>query len=242
MSKIESQRVSPTPTTPAGSTGSSQRKTQLQELVNRVFTRLEAIYPRTWRTAFSTDQMLTLAKREVATSMAKWSTLPTTQAVDMAVERIKAEGGEWPPSVASLVKFLKPRPEDFGMPSPDLAFKEAIQHSQNPAAHAWSHLAVREAGKSTGWFDLAQASSESRIRTLRGLFLKHYDAIVNRVMAGGDVQERALVGHDGQLTPAQIAERNGREQAAAQAEKQFGRRMSGEQGIAALKGVLRGGL
>ncbi|WP_339885632.1 replication protein P [Vreelandella maris] len=241
LNKIESQRVSPTQTTTAGWTGSS-RKTQLQELVNRVFTRLEAIYPRTWRTAFSTDQMLTLAKREVATSMAKWSTLPTTQSVDMAVERIKAEGGEWPPSVASLVRFLKPRPEDFGMPSAEIAFNEAIQHSQNPAGHSWSHAAVREAGRATGWFDLAQASSDARIRILRSTFRKQYDAVVNRVMAGGEVEERALVGHDGQLTAAQIAERNGREQAAAQAEEHFGRRMSGEQGIAALKGVLRGAL
>lgn len=137
---------------------------------------------------------------------------------------------------------LKPQPEDFGMPNADVAFNEAIQNSQNPAGHSWSHAAVREAGQAAGWFDLAQASSESRIRTLRSTFRKQYDAVVNRVMAGGEVEERALVGHDGQLNAAQIAERNGREQAAAQAEERFGRRMSGEQGIAALKGVLRGGL
>ncbi|MGM0858635.1 MAG: replication protein P [Pseudomonadota bacterium] len=242
LNKIESQHASPTQTTTGGSTGSSQRKTQLQELVNRVFTRLEAIYPRTWRTAFSTEQMLTLAKREVATSMAKWATLPTTQAVDMAVERIKAEGGEWPPSVASLVKSLKPRPEDFGMPSVEVAFSEAMQNSQNPAAHHWTHAAVREAGRATGWFDMAQASSEAKIRALRAVFVKQYDAVTNRVMGGGPVEARALVGHDDQLTPAQIAERNGREQVAAEAEEKYGRRMSGEQGIAALKGVLRGGL
>lgn len=128
------------------------------------------------------------------------------------------------------------------MPSAEIAFNEAIQHSQNPAGHNWSHAAVREAGRATGWFDLAQASSDARIRILRSTFRKQYDAVVNRVMAGGEVEERALVGHDGQLNAAQIAERNGREQAAAEAEGKFGRRMSGEQGIAALKGVLRGAL
>lgn len=128
------------------------------------------------------------------------------------------------------------------MPSVDLAFNEAIQHSQNPAGHQWAHAAVREAGRATGWFDLAQASSEARIRALRSTFRKQYDAVVNRVMAGGPVEARALVGHDAQLSAAQIAERNGREQAAAQAEAKFGRRMSGEQGIAALKGMLRGGV
>lgn len=128
------------------------------------------------------------------------------------------------------------------MPSADLAFKEAIQNSQSPGGHNWSHSAVRKAGLVTGWFDLAQASSDTKIRALRSIFNKHYDAIVNRVMAGGEVEARALVGHDGQLSPAELAERAGREQVAAEAEKRFGRRMSGEQGIAALKGVLRGAL
>lgn len=128
------------------------------------------------------------------------------------------------------------------MPSVEIAFNEAIQHSQNPSAHRWAHAAVREAGRATGWFDLAQAGSEARIRMLRSTFRKQYDAVVNRVMAGEPVETRALVGHDGQLTAAQFAERNGREQAAAEAEAKFGRRMTGEQGVAALKGILRGGL
>lgn len=128
------------------------------------------------------------------------------------------------------------------MPSVEVAFSEAMQHSQNPAWHNWAHEAVREAGRATGWFDMAQASSDAKIRALRAVFVKQYDAVVNRVMAGEEVEARALVGHDGQLTPAQLAERNGREQVAAEAEKKYGRRMSGEQGIAALKGVLRGGL
>lgn len=127
------------------------------------------------------------------------------------------------------------------MPSVEVAFDEAIQHAQNPGGHRWTHGAVREAGQATGWFDMAAATSESRIRALRGRFSKQYRAIVNRVMAGGPVEARALLGSDGQLTASQLAERNGREQVAAQAEEQFGRRMSGEQGIAALKGLLRGG-
>ncbi|WP_260851423.1 replication protein P [Halomonas sp. C22] len=242
LTKIESQQCSPTPTTQAGSKGSSQTRNQeIWELVNRAFTRLEAIYPRTWRSAFSTADMVKLAKREVGISMAKWSVLPTQRSLDAALERIKAEGSEWPPSVARLIASLKPHPEDFGMPSVEQAFDEAIKHAQNPAGHRWTHGAVREAGRATGWFDLAAATSESRIRALRGAFGKQYRAIVNRVMAGGPVEARGLVGHDGQLTAAQRAERAGLEQAAAQAEKQFGRRMSGEQGIAAIKGMLRGG-
>lgn len=125
------------------------------------------------------------------------------------------------------------------MPDAETAFSEAIQNSQRPADHRWSHAAVREAGRATGWFDLAQASSATRIRTLKSMFCKQYGAVINRVMAGGSVESQALVGHDGQLNPAELAERNGREKAAAEAGARFGHRMSGEQGIAALKGILQ---
>lgn len=126
------------------------------------------------------------------------------------------------------------------MPDVEIAFSEAIQNSQNPSGHRWTHAAVREAGRATGWFDLAQAGSDAKIRALRSTFRNHYDAVVNRVMTGGPVESRGLVGHDSQLNAAQLAERNGREQAAAEAESKYGRRMSGEQGIAALKGILGG--
>ncbi len=237
-SGIASRSDSQTRTTQGGSTASSMKKSQLEALVNRIFTRLEAIFPRTWRTAFSTENMLTLAKREVATSMAKWSVLPTNQAADMAVERIKAQGGEWPPSVASLVKSLQPRPEDFGMPESDVAFIEAIQHAQQPGQHEWSHPAVRVAGAAAGWFDLANATGERAINVIRSRFSKEYLAIVNRVMAGGEVEPRTLIAHDGQLTPAELAERNGREQMAAEAAKEFGRSMTAEQGVSALRNLL----
>lgn len=237
--EIASRQCSQTPTTRVGPTDSSTRKAMALELVNRVFTRLEAIFPRTWRTAFTDPNMVKLAKRELTISMAKWSTLPTTHALDMALERIKDEGAEWPPSVAKLVKMLQPRPEDFGMPDLDVAFSEAIQHAQQPAQHAWSHPAVRVAGAAVGWFDLATATGERAVGVAKSRFNKEYLAIVNRVMAGGDVEQRTLIGHDGQLTPAELAERNGLEQMAAEAEKQFGRSMTGKQGVSALRDLLK---
>jgi len=126
------------------------------------------------------------------------------------------------------------------MPEADVAFNEAIQHAQRPADHAWSHPAVRIAGVGVGWFDLANASGERQINIARSRFGKEYQAIVNRVMAGGEVESRGLIGHDGQLSAAELAERNGREQMAADAEKQFGRRMSGEEGVSKLRELLGG--
>lgn len=173
--------------------------------------------------------------------MMQWPMLPTPQSLDAALERIKAEGNEWPPSVARLITTLRPQPEDFGMPNVEVAFDEAIQHARSPSNHRWSHAAVREAGKATGWFDLASASSESRIRKLKGGFVKQYRAVVNRVMSGGPVEARGLLGNDGQLTPSQLAERKGREEAVSKAQDEFGSAMTADQGIAMMRGLLRGG-
>lgn len=127
------------------------------------------------------------------------------------------------------------------MPNPEAAFDEAIQHAQSPGSHRWSHAAVREAGKATGWFDLASASSDSRIRKLKGAFVKHYRAVVNRVMSGGPVEARGLLTSDGQLTPSKMAERKGREEAASKAQDEFGSTMTADQGISMMRGLLRGG-
>lgn len=126
------------------------------------------------------------------------------------------------------------------MPDEEVAFDEAIQHARSPSNHRWSHAAVREAGKATGWFDLASASSESRIRKLKGGFVKQYRAVVNRVMSGGAVEARGLLTSDGQLTPSQLAERKGSEEAAARAQEEFGSAMTADQGLAMVRGLLNG--
>lgn len=127
------------------------------------------------------------------------------------------------------------------MPETNSAFQEALQHAQSPADHQWSHQAVREAGAAAGWFDLASATTEREMNITRSRFNRQYQAVVNRVMAGGAVEAQALIESDRGITPAQMAERAGQERAAAEAEKDYGRSMNGEQGIAALRKALKGG-
>ena len=127
------------------------------------------------------------------------------------------------------------------MPEMQAAFHEARVNAQQPAQHDWSHEGVRQAGLMTGWWDLANATTDAATRRLQTMFRTNYESICNRVMAGESVEARALIGNDGKLSVAEIAERNGREQAAAQAEERFGNRMSSEQGLAALRAMTGGG-
>ncbi|WP_134016855.1 hypothetical protein [Modicisalibacter xianhensis] len=156
--------------------------------------------------SFTTDEMLKLAKRELALSMANWSSLPTMERLDMAIERVKNDGGNWPPSIAELCLRLKPSMADFGLTDPEVAFKEACSHAGNVHGHAWSHQAVREAGAATGFWDLSHVASDIERSRLRKIFLAEYEAICNRVMAGGNVSNVALLESDDMKSAIERAE------------------------------------
>lgn len=126
------------------------------------------------------------------------------------------------------------------MPDSTFAFQEALQHAQEPTRHRWSHAAVKAAGAAAGWFDMAAATTDREINIVRSRFIKQYQALVNRVMSGGDVEPQNLIESDGRLNAAQVAERAGLEKASADAER-YGRKMTGEQGIAAMRKALKGG-
>lgn len=229
QNKIASQPASQTRTTPVGQMDTASVDQQIKGLVNQVFTRLEAIFPRTWRLSFTTDNMLNLAKREVALSMARWSTLPTSKGLSMAIERIKDSGAEWPPSLPKLLVELKPQPADYGLPSPDKAWNEASQNAGN-AAHRWSHDCVRKALVTTGSFDVCSASSGYRVAELRKLFIAHYEGECNRFMNGGAYEPAGMIGVD-DAAKRRETEQKMRDQEAldkarreiADLEKQFGK-------------------
>ncbi|MBB3142798.1 replication protein P [Halomonas organivorans] len=243
----ESANSSPTRTTPAGPTAGGQPKAetaprdQVLALVSQVFTRLAALYPRTWESAFPSDQVLALSKREMAMELARWQALPTRRVIERAMSELKREGNTWPPTIPVLIKLLAPTPEDFGMPAVAEAWREVTDHAHQPRQHRWSHEAVRMAGNATGWWELTHTRTKSRIEAAERRFAKHYQALVNRVMAGETLTERQLLEHDGSRSPAELAERAGREEAQRRAEAAgLKQRMSGREGLAALRGALGG--
>lgn len=196
-----------------------ERKATIQALVNRVFTRMEAIFPRTWRASFTTGEMLQLAKRELALSMASWSSLPRQERLDMIIEEIKLEGGNWPPSIAEMCRRFKPSLEDFGLPEPEVAFREAHVHAGNVGGHTWSHEAVREAGNATGWWDLRHCANDHELRRLRKVFMAEYEALCNRILQGDTLGERvALLESDDMKSAVQLAQEAGERKAQEQAD------------------------
>ncbi|WP_225884480.1 replication protein P [Halomonas elongata] len=234
---------SPTRETPVGQTAGGRKTTPPREqtlaLVNQVFTRLEAIFPRTWASAFPSADMLNLARRELAQELTRWQSLPTRQVVERAMSDLKRAGSTWPPTIPVLISMLAPTPEDFGMPATGEAWREALAHSHEPRRHRWSHEAVRLAGNAVGWWDLTHTTAQSQWPRLEKRFAKHYAALVNRVMAGEDLAPRQLLEHDGHRSQAELAERAGQERADRLVDDAgLPHRMNADQGLRSLRAAL----
>nr|WP_300312816.1 replication protein P [Halomonas sp.] len=213
---------------------------QVLALVAQIFTRLEAIFPRTFSSAFPSADMMTLARRELAQEVASWPALPTRRVVERAMSDLKREGSTWPPAIPALVSMLAPTPEDFGMPATGDAWCEALAHAHEPNRHRWSHEAVHMAGNATGWWDLTHTTAKSQWPRLEKRFHKHYAALANRVMAGEDLVPRQLLEHDSHRTPAELAERAGQEEAQRRAEAAgLPHRMNSDQGLRSLRAALK---
>lgn len=147
----------------------------------------------------------------------------------------------WPPMPVAFAALCQPKPEDLGLPSDAEAWREATANAHQPGQHRWTHEAVRMAGQAVGWWDLTHGGGESRTDRLERRFRKEYTALVNRVMAGEQLQARTLLGHDSQLSRAELAERASREAAQQRAEAAgMPHRMNSEQGMRSLRAALGG--
>lgn len=145
----------------------------------------------------------------------------------------------WPPQPLAFAAMCEPRAEDYGMPAPDEAWAEVSAHAHDPAGHQWSHEAVRRAGAAVGWWDLMHCSP-SRVRRLEDRFTREYEALVNRVMNGDDLTPRNLLQHDGGRSPAELAERAGREVAQRMTEADgLPHSVNASQGLAMLRAAAR---
>ncbi len=249
LSESASATSSPTQTTSAGPMASGEttsrlspeRRQAIQTLVAQGFTRLESIYPRTFSSAFPSADMLKLSRRELAVELVRWPALPTRPVVERAMSELKQQGSTWPPTIPVLVSLLAPKAEDFGMPAIAEAWREVINNAHQPRSHRWSHEAVRLTGQAVGWWDLTHTTAPSQWVRIEKRFARHYGALVNRVMAGEELMPRQLLEHDGNRTPAELAERAGRDAAAQQAEAAgLPDRMNADQGLRSLRAALKG--
>lgn len=165
----------------------------------------------------------------------------------MTIEQIKLEGGNWPPSIAELCRRFKPDLNDFGLPEPEVAFREACTWAGRSSQHEWSHQAVRDAMNAVGSWDLANCSSDFERSRLRNLFNAEYEALCNRILQGGGLDDHVgLLESDEMKGALRRAQEAGERKAQEEVERFWKERgeappKGGDETISRLRGLLDDG-
>ncbi|WP_228050796.1 replication protein P [Pontibacterium sinense] len=185
--------TSRTPTGNAQAQVSQQQSEQPQQqpisnetkvLVNMIFARFMAIYGHKFKSCFETQNELSLAKREWALSLRGFGEPELVIAIDRCKETLA-----WMPSVSEFLAILREVKGDDGLPAARNAYIEACMHADRPSKHNWSHPAVYQAGKATGWFRL-RSEDESQVV---GDFNYHYQVMCRRARDGENLDQQVPV-------------------------------------------------
>lgn len=150
--------------------------------VNDIFRALQAAFP-AWRQAFPDDASLKAAKASWVKGLVAAGVTDFKQ-ISRGVEKARLSESDFFPSVGRFVGWCRLEPEDIGLPSEDLAWREACQHSHHVLAHSWSHPGIYEAGRRTGWFAIRNCSGDREVRTLRKTFTDQYATVLRELEAG----------------------------------------------------------
>ena len=150
--------------------------------VNDLFKSLQASFP-AWKQAFPTTQELNLAKQVWVRALLE-AGITEMEQIKLGTRKARASGSAFFPAVGQFIQWCKPTPEDLGLPSERDAYHEACNHAHAIYAHTWSHPAVYEAGRRTGWFELR---SEEAAR-MQKAFGTVYADVCKSVMAGAEFE------------------------------------------------------
>lgn len=145
-----------------------------------IFARFMAIYGHKFKSSFETQDELRLAKREWALSLEGFREPELVAAIDHCKETLA-----WMPTVSEFLAILRDIQGDSGLPPVKMAYKEACFHADHASRHHWSHAAVYQAGKATGWFRL-RSEEEALIYPD---FLYNYQVLCQRVRAGEQLDQ-----------------------------------------------------
>lgn len=169
--------------------------------VNYFFAKCERLYAGTFKARFPTELERDRGKSEWADSIAPMS----RDLIDAGFKRIRQQHiqtGKDPvwPGIPAVLKACNPTLEDLGMPSPEEAWCEVLEHCCQAETHPWSHRAVLVAGHLTGWAAIRNADSEKKRRALHSKFNTHYRAMVRRVTVGDALEEASEVHEQSGMT------------------------------------------
>lgn len=154
-------------------------------VINRLFAELQSCFP-AWRQTFTSKSDIDSAKRVWARGLIEAKITSDRQLQWGLAKARRSESAFWP-SIGQFIKWCKPDPEDFGLPSPEQAFREASRNSHPVAANSrWSHPAVYVAAREVGAFELSNLPRDKSWP----LFERAYSIVVQRVLNGENLDSQ----------------------------------------------------
>lgn len=175
-------------------------------VVNKLFRELQAIFP-AWKQAWPDDLALGAAKRSWMKAFMD-AQIHDIDQIDYGLQRCRALGSPFAPSAGEFIAMCLPTAESLGIPSHNLAFREALVnlHPSRAGARSWSHEAVRHAALQCEMYNLADLLPEKA----RAVFDRAYDITIRALVEGRPLEAVLTgIGHDSQKTELQLAEEHG---------------------------------
>ncbi len=187
---------------PAAAPAPKQLAAATVDVVNALFKELQAIFP-AWKQAWPDDEALATAKRSwIKAFMA--AGINTLEQIRFGVERCRALGRPFAPSVGEFVAMCQPTPEEMGIPPLARALAETLEnfHPSRAGSRHWTHPAVRHAALQ------CEAQNLGSMEVERGekVFARAYDITIRMLVAGEPLGDIATgIGHDSQKSELELA-------------------------------------
>ncbi len=153
------------------------------QVVNALFTELKAVHP-AWRSAWPTPEMENTAKRSWTKAFTA-AGMCSIEQIRYGIDRCRASGSPFMPSVGQFLDWCRPSPENMGLPSVHRAYLQACAASHPAADTSALHPAVWHAACEAGLYMLArQPESKSR-----PVFERAYAITVRLIIEGEPLRE-----------------------------------------------------
>ena len=153
------------------------------QVVNALFAELKAIHP-AWRSAWPNVESENNAKRSWTKAFTS-AGMCSIEQIRYGIERCRANGNPFMPSVGEFLNWCRPTPENMGLPSVERAYLQACAASHPAADSSRLHPAVWHAACEAGLYLLArQPESKSR-----PVFERAYALTIEMIIRGEPLRE-----------------------------------------------------
>ncbi|WP_228730341.1 replication protein P [Shewanella yunxiaonensis] len=151
-------------------------------IINILFAELQSCFP-AWKTTFPSKSDVDAAKRTWTKGLLE-AGISSEQQLQWGLRKARRSESPFWPSVGQFIKWCQPDPAEFGLPTPEAAFREASRNSHPASVDCkWTHPAVYVAAREAGKFELANLPCDKTWP----LFQRAYSITVRRVLEGEDL-------------------------------------------------------